>query len=373
MGASRVATERESKRGSRAEPCLSGSLLRMACSMERRWRRRKTGEDDGVYGEDDSPTPFPEPIRNEEQDRIDDALEYLKSHSAPSQALLDRILAYVSDDGENARLSLLDLGCGGGRMTLALAPYFAKVYARDPDPEMIELCRTIARSSSTSLSSATPWDIGLGDSRDSNIHGNCIDCIVAANCAHLWDWESGGADDLYAHFADVLRPGGSLIVTGARPLLRGYAGSGDTSDDTHLAHAVNHLPDELQIRLPHADSTRYRLGFQDMYATLPLPSDAHTWDIQSHTYERWTCSDAARSEWTLGEIIDWLRSLAPFRALRGDDVAVAAAQLDMSLNRDVAARVVREACERDGVQFGMGIRVKMVKYECIWAIKRRMH
>jgi SAM-dependent methyltransferase len=48
--------------------------------------------------------------------------------------MIDRLVSVFALDGTG---TLLDLGCGTGQLAVPLAPYFAKVFAVDPEPDML--------------------------------------------------------------------------------------------------------------------------------------------------------------------------------------------------------------------------------------------
>lgn len=380
----------------------------------------RTAEDaDDEYKGINDVTPFDEPVLDDAKEDMCRLLDYLASHSGPSRKLVAHILTFARPPPTNLnesyttkantsaadsipRGTLLDLGCGGGTMTQALSGYFERTFARDPDGEMIKMCRMVEssqeqeRGQATGATSASKWDIDLGSSSDLNVPDRSIDCIVASNCAHLWDWSD--PEGVYRNLASALKPHGSLIVTGARPLAGSYLDNDDDDDDDgnagvsprprtcHLAQLVKNLPKELQL---YVDTTRSQSGFTSLYEHLPLPQNHQQWDISSKTYHRWItdpspslhhrpCTGArtgsrfdatTRTDWTLSEIISWLRSLAPYKTY-AQRQSPSKMQTDMALNRDLAAQVVKDACEKDGVVFSLGVRVQMQRYEAIWCIRR---
>ena len=61
--------------------------------------------------------------------------------SCPNE-LIDKV---ISITGLTARHSLLDLGCGDGRLGIAFAPYVQKVIGVDSDPNMLDVATAYAR------------------------------------------------------------------------------------------------------------------------------------------------------------------------------------------------------------------------------------
>jgi len=69
--------------------------------------------------------------------------EYYARYRVPyPQALLDDLRTRAGVTGQGR---LLDLGCGPGRVALALSPYFSEIWAVDQEPEMIGVGRREAR------------------------------------------------------------------------------------------------------------------------------------------------------------------------------------------------------------------------------------
>lgn len=139
----------------------------------------------------------------------------------------------------------------------------------------------------------------IGSDLDLNVGPSSIDCIVAASSAHLvssgdghcqgsckeaqalhpspqWHWSDPSA--LYSRLSTILRPKGTLIVLGTKPIVTPPR-SGQPSSLTALtAHPSRYL-DGIGTSL----STR--LGSEHLYSTLTKPPAGNTeWDLASHRY-----------------------------------------------------------------------------------------
>src|SRR5689334_14466083 len=73
------------------------------------------------------------------------------------RALLNGVASRVQND------ALLDLGCGPGRVTVPLAPFFREVIAVDPDTDMIDEARRHALEANVSN---IHWHVGTAEEFD---------------------------------------------------------------------------------------------------------------------------------------------------------------------------------------------------------------
>ena len=120
--------------------------------------------------------------------------------------------------GLDGRGRLLDVGCGPGIVTLALAPHFTEVVGLDPDPDMLaEAARQAARRDVTNArwvnARAEDLPAGLGEFRAvvfaQSFHWTDRDRVAATVSAML---EPGGA---FVHISDLKDESGESM---ARPL-----------------------------------------------------------------------------------------------------------------------------------------------------------
>lgn len=236
--------------------------------------------------------------------------DYLASHTRPSDDLLDRALAYHRKQVSPSWNTVLDLGCGAGQLSLLLSQHFQHVFARDPSVEMVALAELLClQSTEEELSRhGLPKPIGvihvgLGSDSTPQVASHSIDCIIACSSAHLWNWKN--ARDVYRTLAAILRPGGSLIILGSRPLAL-PRGCSDSSTSA-LFRLTRTLPWELQSYQSQAG----RIGFDDLYSTLPKPWDAgagEEWDEHSHDYcvSEQTQDKMETSTWSPFAIAAWV-------------------------------------------------------------------
>jgi len=124
----------------------------------------------------------------------------------------DALLADLADrSGIKGRARLLDLACGPGRLTLALARHFREVWAVDLEPEMIEAAKTeAARLETTNIL----WSIGYAEELDAPAAAfdlvsigdafHRLDQPRVASCAFRW-----------------LKPGQYIAILGSYSILGG--------------------------------------------------------------------------------------------------------------------------------------------------------
>jgi len=100
--------------------------------------------------------------------------------------------------GRLATGRVLDVGCGTGRVTAALAARGAKAWGVDPSAAMLEVAR-----------SRVPRGAGLREGRAEGLpfRDGWFDAAVCWLTVHLWDRPRG-----FAEVARVLRPGGRVAI-----------------------------------------------------------------------------------------------------------------------------------------------------------------
>jgi 2-polyprenyl-3-methyl-5-hydroxy-6-metoxy-1,4-benzoquinol methylase len=105
------------------------------------------------------------------------------------------LLSLVPDDATQ----VLDIGCGIGRLTWALATDRREVVGIDLSPQMLLRARTAGTSTRASFM--------CGDFLTVDFTGRRFDCIVSVAAMHHMDHEGA-----LARIAGLLRPGGRAII-----------------------------------------------------------------------------------------------------------------------------------------------------------------
>lgn len=132
---------------------------------------------------------------------------------------------------------VLDLGCGAGHASYAVAPHAASVVACDPTPEMLEVVKRAGRGRgceniTTTLASAEALPFGSAS----------FDWIVSRFSAHHWS----DVPSALRQMRRVLKPGGRVLLIDTvgeeSPLLDTYLQSVELLRDT--SHIRNYSPRE---------------------------------------------------------------------------------------------------------------------------------
>lgn len=109
-------------------------------------------------------------------------------------------------DGVRARV-VADAGAGSGKLAIAFAQWGLKVYAIDPDPEMLRRARENAAEAGVDL----PFYEGaFGDLAD--VLPERVDALVSTGNALPHVDGLPGLKHAFADFAEVVRPGGALVL-----------------------------------------------------------------------------------------------------------------------------------------------------------------
>ncbi|KAJ4417485.1 trans-aconitate methyltransferase 1 [Gnomoniopsis sp. IMI 355080] len=110
--------------------------------------------------------------------------------------------------------ALLDLGCGPGLVSQALAPHFTKVVAVDPSPGMVAQARQLTMTTpNLTVHQASAEDLSF-------LPASSVDLVVAGEAAHWFDYPRA-----WPELARVVRQGGdgSLAFWGYNEsLIEGY-------------------------------------------------------------------------------------------------------------------------------------------------------
>jgi SAM-dependent methyltransferase len=135
------------------------------------------------------------------------AEDYLRYRLPYPNALLDDLLERVG----GGRARLLDLGCGPGRLTLALADRFTEVWALDLEPEMIEVGR---RDADRRGVANVHWIVGLAEELEAP--AGAFDLVTAGEAFHRFD-----APRMLSLVRRWLRPAGCLAMLGCDGAISG--------------------------------------------------------------------------------------------------------------------------------------------------------
>ena len=148
------------------------------------------------------------PVPNYPADAFAGTARYYASGRPPyPKVLLDDLLRRARITGKGR---LMDLGCGPGRIALALAPFFREVWAVDRDPEMIAVGREIARERGIAN---VRWKTGRAE--DVKAPPSSFELITCGESFHRLDqWV------IAKKVMKWLRPGGSLATMGPDGVMR---------------------------------------------------------------------------------------------------------------------------------------------------------
>jgi len=109
---------------------------------------------------------------------------------------------------------LIDVGCGSGLISLALAPWLARIHAFDLSPNMVERARR-------NLSHVANVEVAVGSITDMALPDACGDRLLAYSVLQYLDGEATLVRALREIFR-VLRPGGrALLAANPDPARRG--------------------------------------------------------------------------------------------------------------------------------------------------------
>ncbi|KPI39425.1 uncharacterized protein AB675_4960 [Cyphellophora attinorum] len=157
------------------------------------------------------------------------AQTYLKNRRGYSENIINLVIDQHKSTGGYFDI-LLDVGCGPGQATRALAPHFEHVIGADPGQSMIETAKgveglTKSGESITYEVSGAENLSNLSALKEYSSQGQeCVDLITAATAAHWFDMPR-----FWAQCAKILKPGGSVII---------WAGSGYTCNPNTTPNAA---------------------------------------------------------------------------------------------------------------------------------------
>jgi len=177
--------------------------------------------------------------------------------------------------GEAARGRLIDVACGPGVVTAALAPAAASVVAFDATEQMLAKAR--ARCAKAGLNNV---EFKTGDAEQLPFADGEFDGAVTRAALHHFAEPQRAIGEMFR----VLRPGGVAVFADVI--------SSENDEESRLHNAIERLRDPSHVRMLPAselESAARQAGFRDL--------EAATWDI-GRELEEWfsIVSDPARVE-----------------------------------------------------------------------------
>jgi len=177
--------------------------------------------------------------------------------------------------GEAAEGYLLDVACGPGVVTAAIAPRARLVIALDATEQMLEKAK--ARCASAGLVNV---DFKLGDAENLTFQNAQFDGIVCRLAVHHFADPQRALNEMFR----VLRPGGTAVIVDVT--------SSEDAGESKLQNAIERLRDPSHVRmLPASEllACMAQSGFQDV--------ETDRWSMRRE-FEEWMTivNDPARAE-----------------------------------------------------------------------------
>jgi SAM-dependent methyltransferase len=177
--------------------------------------------------------------------------------------------------GDAARGRLIDIACGPGVVTAALAPSAASVVAFDATDEM--LAKAKSRCAKAGISNV---EFKSGDAEHLPFADAQFDGAVTRAAVHHFAEPQRAFDETFR----VLRPGGVAVIADAT--------SSEDANESRLHNAIERLRDPSHVRMLPAsvlDAAAHQAGFRHL--------EAATWDMDREL-EEWLAivSDPVRSD-----------------------------------------------------------------------------
>jgi ubiquinone/menaquinone biosynthesis C-methylase UbiE len=177
--------------------------------------------------------------------------------------------------GDAGRGDLIDVACGPGVVTAAIAPGAASVVAFDATEQMLDKAR--ARCARAGLSNVA---FERGNAEILPFEDARFDGVVTRLAIHHFADPQRALGEMFR----VLRPGGIAVIVDVV--------SSEDADDSHLQNAIERLRDPSHVRMLPASEFDARValaGFRDL--------EPATWDRQRE-FEEWMdiVNDPARAE-----------------------------------------------------------------------------
>jgi ubiquinone/menaquinone biosynthesis C-methylase UbiE len=216
-------------------------------------------------------------LQRVQQEFTRQASQFAASPAVTHRALVDRFADAVATDAGSV---VLDVACGPGIITAALAPRVREVVAFDLTPEMLIKARQ--RCADAGLSNVVFRE---GSALDMPFSDGSFDAVVTRLSIHHFQ----SPPRLMAEMVRVLKPGGTLVVADVI--------SSEVAEESALHNAIEILRDPSHVRM------------------LPMTELAALMVDAGLTIEQQTTWDEAREfeEWV--SIVDDPHRVAPVRTV----------------------------------------------------------
>ena len=182
-----------------------------------------------------------------------------------AEKLDDNVVArFCSAIGSAGRGALLDVACGPGVVTAALAPEASSVVAFDATEQMLEKAR--ARCAKAGLRNV---DFRQGNAENLPFSDGQFDGVVTRLALHHFANPQRALDEMFR----VLRPGGAAVIVDLV--------SSEGAAESELQNAVEQLRDPSHVRMlspSELDACLTKSGFRIL--------DRSTWD-KDRDFEEW--------------------------------------------------------------------------------------
>lgn len=197
------------------------------------------------------------------------AQAYLDSPVHAAGPDLARAQAFVAKSTAG-QASALDVGCGAGHLSFALAPHVARVVALDPSPEMLSaVAKAATRRGLPQIETTT------GTAEELPFPDGSFDLVGTRYSAHHWT----NLDAALKEMRRVIKPGGRLLLIDVQ-------GEEDALVDSHL-QTMELLRDRSHVRnrsVSQWNSLLANAGFADVtHEAWPTHIDFTTWVARMRT------------------------------------------------------------------------------------------
>ncbi|XP_073409339.1 putative methyltransferase DDB_G0268948 [Dendrobates tinctorius] len=259
------------------------------------------------------------------------SLLYQKYMIPVSDEITNMVLSYVKGKTSGRPLEMaLDVGCGTGRYTLPLAPYFKKVMGLDISESQVNVAKKLTMAKNVSYMVAPAEKLPLKDAS--------VDLVHAGLAAHFFTNEK---------FVDetvrVLKMRGCFAAHGFEP--SGVLEYKNLSDDLNVV--MSEVWDTL---VQHSERSTHEMiaRYQNLFEAVTLKDKEHITDIP------------IKIQMSIPEIIGFMQSVVGFQQFKEKDVK--RAEQFVSLTEKRFREILRG--EADSARMNMHL-----KYYCVFACK----